>query len=209
MKTIISVSCFLFLSISALVLAHGGATGVIKERMDLMGNLKGAMKALKPMMRGQEDYNMDTVKQNAVIIRDNAGEHMTKLFPEGSLKKPSEATPEIWTKWEEFQRIANNLERLGKALHEAADNKQPLGPQGDMERGMNGNMGRSGMMGHSNHMQVQGMMGHHGGPDMSSGGMHELDHMSDEHLASMPTAGLFRMIGQNCSACHKQYRVEQ
>ncbi|MBX2807876.1 MAG: cytochrome c [Cellvibrionaceae bacterium] len=140
MKIIISVSCFMFLSISALVLAHGGATGVVKERMDLMENLKGAMKTLKPMMRGQQDYDVDTVKQNALIIRDNAGEHMTKLFPEGSLEEPSEAKPEIWTEWTEFQRIANNLKRLGQALHDGADNNPAIGPHGGMGgHGMMGN----------------------------------------------------------------------
>lgn len=217
MKIIISVSCFVFLSISALVFAHGGATGVVKERMDLMENLKGAMKSLKPIMRGQKDYEVDTVKKSALVIRDNAGEHMTKLFPEGSLKKPSEATPEIWSEWEEFQRLANNLERLGQALHEAADNDQPLGPQGGMGGpGMMGDqdhMRGNGMMGNPDHMRVQGMMGNQArgsgmGPG-GRGGLHGLENMSDEHLASMPAAGLFRMIGQNCAACHKQYRVEK
>jgi len=193
MKIIISVSCFVLLSISALVFAHGGATGVVKERMDLMENLKGAMKTLKPIMREQEDYNVDSVKQSALIIRDKAGERMTKLFPEGSLKTPSEATTEIWTEWEEFQRLANNLERLGQALHKAADNDQPLGSQGEM--------GGPGMM--DNKTKGSGMgLGGQGGP-------HGVDNMSDEHLASMPAAGLFRMIGQNCAACHKQYRVEK
>ena len=193
MKIIISVSCFMVLSISALVLAHGGATGVVKERMDLMENLKGAMKTLKPMMRGQKDYDVDTVKQNAAIIRDNAGNHMTKLFSEGSLKMPSEARPEIWIQWEEFQRIADNLERLGQALHDGAENNQTAGPN---------TMGGPGMM-RQGHMMEDGMM------SGSRNAMHELDNMTDEQLAAMPAASLFRMIGQNCSACHKEYRVEQ
>jgi cytochrome c556 len=186
MKIIITVSCIVFLSISALVFAHGGATGVVKERMDSMEDLKDAMKRLKPIMRGQKDYDVDSVKQSALVIRDNAGEHMTKLFPEGSLKKPSEATPEIWTEWEEFKRLANNLERLGQALDNAANNDQSLGSQ-NVEEG-------SGKIG--NQASVRG-------------NMHSLDKMSDEHLATMPATGLFRMIGQNCKECHKNFRVEK
>ncbi len=71
------------------------------------------------------------------------------------------------------------------------------------------------MMGNPNHRRGQGMMGN---PEQASStgmgpggrdGMHGLDHMTDEHLASMPAAGLFRMIGRNCAACHKPYRVEK
>ena len=212
MKIFISMISLVLLAISVLVFAHGGATGVVKERMDLMDNLKGAIKNLKPIFRGKKDYDVEQIKQYALVIRDNAGDHMTKLFPEGSLQKPSEAKPEIWIEWEEFQRIANNLERLGQALHDGAKNNKPFGPQDGMERGMVG----PGMMDSPGHMRDQGMMGNPSqasgpgmGPVSGGSGMYGLDTMTDEHLASMPTAGLFRMISQNCAACHKQYRVEK
>jgi len=187
MKKVVFIISLLFVGSSALVFAHGGATGVVKERMDLMVSLKDAIRNLKPLFRGKEEYDVEKVKQNALAIRDGAGKHMTKLFPEGSLKMPSEATSEIWTQWEEFQRIADNLERLGQALHDGAENNQAAAPN---------TMG-------SNSMGGSGMMG--GGRSTMQG----LDNMSDEELASMPATGLFRMIGQNCAACHKQYRVEK
>ena len=37
-------------------LAHSGATGVMKERMDTMGEMGDEMKRLTPMMRGQTAY---------------------------------------------------------------------------------------------------------------------------------------------------------
>ena len=193
MKKFVLIVSLLFVASSEFVFAHGGATGVVKERMNLMDSLKEAMKNLKPLFRGKEEYDVEKVKQNALVIRDSAGNHMTKLFPEGSLKKPSEATPEIWTKWEEFQRIADNLERLGQALHDGAENNQTAGPN---------TMGGPGMMGQG-HMMEDGMMS--GGRDA----MHELGNITDEQLAAMPAASLFRMIGQSCAACHKQYRVEE
>ncbi|MCG8381776.1 MAG: cytochrome c [Gammaproteobacteria bacterium] len=204
MKKVVLIVSLLFVASSALVFAHGGATGVVKERMDLMDSLQDAMKNLKSLFRGKEEYDVKKVKQNALAIRDGAGKHMTKLFPEGSLKMPSEATPEIWTQWEEFQRLADNLERLGQALHDGAENNQTTGPN---TMGSNA-MGGPGMMG-QNHMMESGMMGQGRMMGGGRGAMHGLDNMTNEQLAAMPAAGLFRMIGQSCAACHKQYRVEK
>lgn len=204
MKKVVLIVSLLFVASSALVFAHGGATGVVKERMDLMDSLQNAMKNLKSLFRGKEEYDVKKVKQNALAIRDGAGKHMTKLFPEGSLKMPSEATPEIWTQWEEFQRLADNLERLGQALHDGAENNQTTGPN---TMGSNA-MGGPGMMG-QNHMMESGMMGQGRMMGGGRGAMHGLDNMTNEQLAAMPAAGLFRMIGQSCAACHKQYRVEK
>jgi cytochrome c556 len=221
-------------AISTVVYGHGGATGIIKERMDLMDNLKGVMKELKPIMRGQKEYDVETVKRNALLIQDHSGEHMTRLFPDGSLKMPSEATAEIWTEWGNFQRIAGNLERLAQALYDGAANEQNLESGKGMGNTMMGNsnhmsgrnmMGESGPMigsmigsmnghmnGHMNgrmggQMGGQGMMGAQG--QTAIGMQRGLDNMSDEHLASMPSASLFRMIGQSCASCHKKYRIEK
>jgi len=204
MKKVVFIISLLFATATALVFAHGDATGIVKERMDLMVSLKNAMKNLKPLFRGKEEYDVEKVKQNALAIRDAAGNHMTKLFPEGSLKMPSEATPEIWTQWEEFQRLADNLERLGQALHDGAENNQTAGPNAMGSSAMGG----PGMMGQG-HMMEGGMMSQGGMMGGGRGGMHGLDNMTDEKLVSMPAAGLFRMIGQSCAACHKQYRVEK
>lgn len=226
----------LVLSTTALVYAHGGAEGVVKERMDLMENLKGAMKTLKPMMRGQESYDVEKVKESALVIRDNAGLHMTKLFTEGSLHKPSEAKPEIWKEWQNFKQISMNLERLGQALHDGAENSHSKSPMSD--KGHHGMMGYDGRKKHhmheegnhnghmmspesseeTGHMMGQGKRGDMGammgqgmmhGSQKGAGMPHGLDQMSDEHLASMPSQGLFRMIGQTCGSCHKKYRVEK
>ena len=197
MKNIALVLGLALITVSAW--SHDEAHGVVKERMDLMDNLKSAMKSLKPIMRGKKVYNVDTVKKNALVIFHNAGGNMTKLFPEGSLQKPSEASPSIWKQWQEFQRIANKLKRLGQALHDVAEKDQGMGDPKTM----------------ANPNRAQGMMGN---PDQARGlgmatgvrgAVHGLDNMSDQQLASMPANGLIRMIGQSCSACHKKYRVEK
>ncbi|MFT7222893.1 MAG: cytochrome c556 [Cellvibrionaceae bacterium] len=207
MKKIICVLSAICFTVSAVVLAHGGATGVVKERMDLMDTHKDAMKTLKPVFRGNTDYDVTVIKENALVIRDNAAEHMTKLFPEGSLDMPSEALPAIWEQWQEFERLANNLQRLGQALYDGAENTQKTSPRTGMGGpGMMGNyegMGPQGMSG-------PGMMGNHQGMGLrGSSPMYGLDNMTNEQLAAMPAAGLFQMISQNCAACHKNFRVEK
>ena len=45
------------------VLAHGGATGIVKERMDGMVALQKAVKAITPMMMGNAAYDPDQAAQ--------------------------------------------------------------------------------------------------------------------------------------------------
>ena len=40
---------------AGVALAHSGATGIVKERMDGMAAMQKAVKAVTPIMRGQSD----------------------------------------------------------------------------------------------------------------------------------------------------------
>ena len=172
--------------------AHTGATGVYKERMDAMGDMGDVVKRLSAMMRGETAYDADAVKAGAKTIRSHAGSTMTGLFPEGSAHPPSEAKPEIWSDWDAFTALANQLETFAQGLEGAADNGLA----------MQGGMGGGSMMGSGGMMGGQGMMG--SGSMMGGGGM-----MSAEHLAQMPADGVFNMLTQTCSACHTRFRVEK
>ena len=86
--------------------AHENATGVVKERMGLMKGLGKSMKALARMMRGGDPYDADKVKVLAKQLGDHGSITLTKLFPEGSLQKPTEARLEIWENWERFSALA-------------------------------------------------------------------------------------------------------
>lgn len=116
--------------------AHGGATGVVKQRMDAMGEIKAAMKALKATL--PDAAESADARQKAVLaaelIRDRAGTHMTDLFPEGSLKKPSEATPAVWQDWTAFQAYAGELRAVAGALAIAVggDGSQAAGGPADL-----------------------------------------------------------------------------
>ncbi|MDX1737961.1 MAG: cytochrome c [Alphaproteobacteria bacterium] len=104
-------------------IAHEGATGVIKERMEMMGVMKNAMKVLVPMMKGEVDYDAAAVREQAKNIQSVSGEVFTSKFPEGSLMHPSEAKEEIWTNWAEFTKLSVQMQDAGKALELAADTK--------------------------------------------------------------------------------------
>ncbi|WP_372599309.1 cytochrome c [Amphritea sp.] len=185
MKKIILSTCLV--AVTALtaqqVVAHGNATGVVKERMDLMEDMKDSVKAVSAIFKGQTDYNADTIRNAAETIKAHSGDAMTKLFPEGSLSGHSEAKPLIWEEWQRFKNLADRQVRLAEGLYKAADNNQS--GTGQMMGGSGGMMGSGSMMGGSEHM------------------------MDDpEHLSQMPASMVFQMVTDNCSSCHERYREE-
>jgi cytochrome c556 len=87
---------------------HDGAMGVVKQRMDLMSSLGKTMKSLNAMARGKTDYDGKAVQRAGEhILRQS--EQMKDLFPKGSNQMPSVAKPEIWTKPDEFNAMADAL----------------------------------------------------------------------------------------------------
>ncbi|WP_120505446.1 c-type cytochrome [Sulfitobacter mediterraneus] len=177
--------------------AHSGATGVMKERMDAMGEMGDAMKRLTPMMRGQTAYDPDVVRNAADTMIGHAGTQMTELFPEDSNGAPSEALDAIWEDWEEFAALAEALRTSAEGMKLAADNG--LAGPGDMPGG--GMMGTDkGMMGTG-----QNMMG--GGQGMMGGTPGQM--MTTDMLAEMPVNAGFMAVTQTCSACHQKFRAEE
>ncbi len=99
--------------------AHSGATGIVKMRMDAMKDMQAAMKALYPMLNGDQVMDRPSALAYAEAIHDRSGPHMAKTFPDGSLERPSEALPVIWTNWPDFRGAADDLERKAAALADA------------------------------------------------------------------------------------------
>jgi cytochrome c556 len=197
--------------LSVAALAHSGATGVVKERMDAMKAMGDAVKQIKPMMSGEAPYDSQTVRDAARVIDSHAGSAMTEKFPEGSTEAPSEALPVIWEEWSRFETLARQLSEAARGLEMAADNglhgagqmmgdgSGMMGDTGHMMGDGSGMMGDgSGMMGGGMMSGQSGMMGGDG-----SGGM-----MTAEDLGRMPADGVFVMMTQACSACHDRFRKE-
>ena len=91
-----------------IVSAHKGATGVVMERMMAMKSMGDGMKSISNMVRGKSPMDAGKLKQSAVAIKKHALD-IPKMFPEGSIKGPSEAIPAIWKNWSEFEEHAKKL----------------------------------------------------------------------------------------------------
>ncbi len=106
---LLAVSTMTFAPLVTDVLAHKGASGVVKIRMEAMKDMKNDLKKIEQMLEGKKSYSSAKVHKALDNIRDHAGAQMSKLFPEGTGQKPSEADPSIWTNWDEFKKMAVSL----------------------------------------------------------------------------------------------------
>ena len=108
--------------------AHQGATGVVKERMETMKGMADAMKALAPMIKGEQAWDAGSVRDIARTLSEHAGK-IPQQFPQGSSGHPSEAREKIWTDWKDFTSNAGDLEKAAKLLGEksgsGADGAKP------------------------------------------------------------------------------------
>ena len=117
-RTIIAAACAAF----AVVLpakSHDHATGVVKERMDMMEIMGQRMKAINERINGKRD--LAAIKADAEVIASHAP-HMLHLFPTGSTQPPTEARRAIWQNWPDFERKAAALEAESKKLMSADPN---------------------------------------------------------------------------------------
>lgn len=162
-------------------LAHGGATGIVLERMEAMKSLAGTMKTLAAMMRGHVKYDADEVRAGGKTIAMHSGRALTSLFPENSIDGPSEARPEIWSNWQEFAGYARQMKLLGEGLSSAADNG-PVMTSADSAAMQKSMISGSKLMG---------------------------DVVIADHIASMPPDGVFTMIAKTCSGCHEKFRLKK
>ena len=110
-------SLILIIIPATIVLAHSGATGIVKERMDMFKKNQNNLKAIKSYIRSEEYHSIIKLADE---IRDWAVK-MPEYFPEGSDKKPSEASPAIWTDFDGFKNAAMKNETAAKQLIAAAN----------------------------------------------------------------------------------------
>ena len=98
-------------------LAHSGAKGIVKERMDMFKKSQKNLKAIKSHIQS-EDYR--SIAKLADEIREWAVK-MPEYFPDGSDIKPSEASPKIWEDFSGFKSAAMKNETATKKLIAAAE----------------------------------------------------------------------------------------
>ncbi len=114
---------------AAAALAHGGATGIVKQRMDGMMAMGKALTAVGDMFKGKTTFDPQQVSNSADIVRQHAAE-MGKLFPDTKASrkgKGTEALPAIWQKMDEFLALADDLDARAvdlKAVSQIGDKRK-------------------------------------------------------------------------------------
>ena len=116
----------LSLSSPPAVLAHEGAIGIVKERMD---KFKASEKATKRIKQALSWGDTAVVMAEAEFLVSWASE-MDSYFPENSNQSPSEAKDEIWLQWDDFVDAIQSLENASTALIDAAATEDPRAMDG-------------------------------------------------------------------------------
>lgn len=86
---------------------HGHATGVVRERMELMESIGARMKAVNSRLKSKQQ--LGAIKNDARAIAQSAA-NIVRLFPPGSTQHPTEARAAIWQNFADFERKAKALE---------------------------------------------------------------------------------------------------
>ena len=116
----------LSLSSPPAVLAHKGAMGIVKERMD---KFKASEKATKRIKQALSRGDTAVVMAEAEFLVSWASE-MDSYFPENSNQSPSEAKDEIWLQWDDFVGAIQSFENASTALIDAAAAEDPRAMDG-------------------------------------------------------------------------------
>lgn len=104
-------------SLTSATLAHSGATGIVKERMDGFKAAKKSMKILKSTVRSSD---FATIAREAETL-NLWFENLDGYFPAGSNPKPSEALDLIWQEYDRFSSITRDSANASAALLRGAN----------------------------------------------------------------------------------------
>ncbi|EYD71431.1 c-type cytochrome [Limimaricola hongkongensis] len=202
------------------VLAHNGATGVVRERMEGMVAMRDALRDVTPMMRGEAPYDVARVVEAGRAIAAHAGSEMTRLFPEGSGGGVSYAKEAIWQERETFDALADELRRHAEGLAKAASNGLTA-PDPHAGMAMGGSMaGHEGMMmpdaapaqaGPGSAFSVAQLLGveprRRAERKVLAAASAESAGATGPDYATLAAPEVFRRIGEACAACHGRFRA--
>lgn len=98
--------------------AHTGATGVVRDRMDMMKSMASAMKRIHGELRSADPASSEIADAARKISAH--GKRIAPLFPKHSGGHPSEASPRIWEEPGAFRKHASALVDAAEKLADAA-----------------------------------------------------------------------------------------
>lgn len=122
LRASIVLGCAIALVTAGSALGQGkkvGSGDILADRQRLMRLNNDSW---KDMVDKAKAGNIEAIAVNAETIALNAM-HIPVLFPEGSGSEKSRAKPEIWQKWAEFEKAAQNLQAQAEKLRDTAKSK--------------------------------------------------------------------------------------
>lgn len=93
--------------------AHDHAAGVVKERMNIMEAMAKQMKAIRTYIRNGGD--LAAARSEAQALRALAAQTIA-AFRVNSMQPPTDARPEIWKNWADFEARAKAAEVASESL---------------------------------------------------------------------------------------------
>lgn len=96
-----------------------GTGDVVADRQRLMKMQGEQMTDIQNKVKAG---NIEGIASNAEVLAITSMQ-ITSLFPEGSLTDKSNAKPEIWVRWGEFEATAKNMTIWSERLRDASKNK--------------------------------------------------------------------------------------
>lgn len=197
-------------AVAAVAMAHTGSTGMALERMKGMTAMRDTVAELAPMMQGAVPYDAFIVSEGAAVIAGHAGETMLSLFPEGSLEGVTYAKPEIWSNWQDFAALAEEMKVYAVALSEAAPNglEPAIAPTADMVTMDPATMAMPMESKPAPRFSVAELMGYGEKTAENPVSRGQADPASLAlTLSSLAADDLFTRISGTCSSCHSQFRA--
>ncbi|MCU7805537.1 MAG: cytochrome c [Candidatus Thiodiazotropha sp. (ex Lucinoma borealis)] len=92
----------------------------VDYRQGVMNIFSWNMKAMGSMMKGEVPFDQKAFALHASDLAGTATLNLLPGFPEDSESDESDALPEIWMEFDDFEKKYQNLGRLTKALSEVA-----------------------------------------------------------------------------------------
>lgn len=116
------------LAIAGTTFAHEGAMGIVKVRMDAMSAIGDNMKSISAMLTGKAEFDAELVSRQAGEISGHAAD-FPDHFKEEIEDRFTEASPAIWQKPDEFEKLSKDLVIFAEKLSQnavGAENGQAL-----------------------------------------------------------------------------------
>ena len=107
------------LTLSVLAFAHGKQDDAIDYRMGLMTVIGWNFGPLGAMVKGKTPFDTADFAKHADRVA-YLSDQILEGFPKGSDKGHTDAKPEIWANWDDFQSKAKDLNTQAKLLADVA-----------------------------------------------------------------------------------------